>query len=76
MSKISDKIINFTVNVLKNWRVGLEVGRQKFTEEKLQRVIFQENSLWSLLFVTEMLPINYILQKRTSLRIKKITEKY
>ena len=51
MYKISDRIIDFLMNTLENWRVDLTTGGQTRVELKIQTGDFQLNSLSFLLFV-------------------------
>ena len=62
MYKISDKIINFISNDLKNWKVELTVKGKTLAEVKIQKRIFHGSSLLPLLFV---MPLNYVLKKYT-----------
>ena len=64
MYKISDKIINFLAKAMKNWKVELSAGKQTLTNVKIQRGIFQGDSLSPPVFVLPI-PVNYILRKWT-----------
>ena len=65
MYKISNKIINFILNAMENWRVKLIGGGQTQTEVKIQRGIFQEKSILPLLFIIAIVPLSYVLRKCT-----------
>ena len=61
--KISDKVINFTMETMKNWKVELTAGGNTLAEVKIQRCIFQGTALSSLLFVIVTMLLNHILRK-------------
>ena len=63
MYKISDNIINFITNIIINCWVELTAGEVTQAEVKIQRGIFQRESLSLLLFVIVMMLLNYILTK-------------
>ena len=63
MSKISEKVINFFPKFMENWKVKLTTGGQMLAEGKIQRGIFQGDSLLPLLFIIAMIPLNYLLRK-------------
>ena len=65
MYKISDKITNLISKAMENWRVELTVGGQTLPEVKLQRGIFQGDSLLLLLFVVAIMLFNHVLRKCT-----------
>ena len=65
MYKLFDKIINDFIYDMKNWWVELFVGGQSKREVKIQRDIFQGDSLLPLLFVMAMISFNQILRKYT-----------
>ena len=65
MYKISDEVIKFIKETMKNWRVVLTVGGKRFAEVKIQRGIFLEDARSPLLFVIAMMPLNPILRKCT-----------
>ena len=65
MYKISNNIINFIEKAMENWRVQLKAGKQSLAEVKIQRGIFQGDSLSPLLFIIAMMPLNHILKKCT-----------
>ena len=51
---------------MKTWRVELTAGRRSLAETKIQRGIFQGDSLSSLLFIIAMMPLNHKLRKCTA----------
>ena len=51
VNKISDKIIKFITEAMKNWKVKLATGRKSLAELKIQIGLFQVNALSPLLFV-------------------------
>ena len=64
MYKIFDKIINFIMNAMENWRMKLIAVGQTLAEVGIQRDIFQEDSLSLLIFVRTMVPFNHQIRKR------------
>ena len=66
MYKISHEVINFTEKTTKNWKVELPVGGSGLAETKIQRGIFQGDTLSPLLFIITMMPLNHILRKCTA----------
>ena len=66
MYKISDEVINFIDKTMKTWRVELTAGGRRLAEAKIQRGIFPGDSLWPLLFIIAMMPLNHILRKCTA----------
>ena len=66
MYKISHEVINFIEKTMKTWRVELTAGKRSLIESKIQRGIFQGDELSSLLFITDMMPLNHILRKGTA----------
>ena len=60
MYKMSDEIISLISNAMENWRIELIPGELTLAEIKIQRSIFQGDSLSSLLFIIEMMPLKYI----------------
>ena len=48
-----------------NWRVELTARCQILAEVKIQKVIFQRDTLSLLLFVIAIMPLNYVLKKYT-----------
>ena len=65
MYKISDEVINFIENTMKNWRVELTAGGKSLSEVKIQRDIFRGNVISTLLFETTMMWLGYIFRKCT-----------
>ena len=57
MYKISNKVINLITKAMENWKVELTA------EVKIQKGIFQGDSLLPLSFIIEMIPLNYVLRK-------------
>ena len=70
MYKISDKVIKFITEVMKNWK--RELLSEEETGMKIQRGIFQGDVLLLSQFVVAMIPLNYTLRKCV---IYKITRK-
>ncbi len=66
MYKISHEVINFIEQTMKTWRVKLTAGGKGLAETKIQRGIFKEDALSSLLFTIAMMPLNHILRKCTA----------
>ena len=60
MYKISDKVIKFIAEAMKNWNVELSVGRKTLAEVKIHRDLFQGDSLSPLLFAITMMPLTYL----------------
>ena len=65
MYRISEKVLIFVMEVMKNWKVDLRTVRKTLAEVETQRDIFQGDSLSPLLFVIDMMPLNHILRKCT-----------
>ena len=63
MYKISNEVIKFIKNTMKNCRVELTTGGKSLAEVKIQREIFQGDVLSSLLFVIVIMLPNHILRK-------------
>ena len=61
--KISNKIINFIMNAMENWRVELMAGGQTRAKVKIQRGFFLEDSLSPLQFVTGIMSLKHQLRK-------------
>ena len=61
MYMISEEIINFDKDPMKIWRVGLTEGKKNLA--KIQRGIFQGDTLSPLLSVIVMMPLNHMLRK-------------
>ena len=51
---------------MKNWRVELTAGGKSLAETKIQRGIFQGDTLSPLQFIIAMMPLNHILRKCTA----------
>ena len=66
MYKISHEVINFIDKTMKTWRVELTAGGRSLAEAKIQRGIFQGDSLSPSLFIIAMMPLNHILRKCTA----------
>ena len=66
MYKISDEVIDFIEKTMKTWRVELTVGGRSLAEAKIQRSIFQRDTISPLLFIIAMMPLNHILRKCTA----------
>ena len=60
MNKISDEIINFILKAMKNWKDEWITGGQNLREVKIQKTIFQGNSLLPLLFIIAAMQLNYM----------------
>ena len=63
--KISDEVIKFFENIMKNWRVELTAEGKSLTEIKILRGIFWGDLQSPLLFVIAMMSFNYIVRKCT-----------
>ena len=63
MYKISHVVINFIEQTMKTWRVDLTAGGRSIAKTKIQRGIFQGDTLSPLLFIIAMMPLNHILRK-------------
>ena len=59
MFKISNKCINFITKMMKNWKVELSGGGKTLSDVKIQRDILQGYTFSTLLFVIEMMLLNY-----------------
>ena len=66
MYEISDEVINFIEKNMKTWKIKLTDGGRSLDEAKVQRCIFQGDSLSQLLFIIAMMPLNHILRKCTA----------
>ena len=61
---------------MKTWRMELTAGRRSLAEAKVQRSIFQEDALSSLLFMIAMMPLNPIHRKCTAgYKLSRLQEK-
>ena len=67
MYKILHEVINFIDKTMKTWRVELAAGGRSLAEAKIQRGIFQGDTLSPLLFIIAMMPLNHILRKCTAI---------
>ena len=65
MYKIPDQIVQFIEKTMLTWSVELTTEGQSLAEVKIQRGIFQGDTLLPLLFVIPM-PLNHILRKCTA----------
>ena len=52
MYKISHEVINFFEKTMQNWRVELTAEGRSLAETKIQRGIFQEDTLLPIIFLT------------------------
>ena len=66
MYKISDEVVKFIEKTKKIWRVELTAGVRSLAEAKIQRGMFQGDTLSLLLFIIGMIPLNHILRKCTA----------
>ena len=66
MYKISNEVIKFIEKTMKTWGVGLTAGGRSLAEAKIQRGIFQGDTLSPLIFLIAMMPLNTILRKCTT----------
>ena len=67
MYKIEGEVINFIKKTVKAWRVELTAGGKSLAEVKIQRGIFQGDTIPPIpLFVIAMMPLNHILSKYTA----------
>ena len=64
--KISGEVINFIGKAMKTWRVESTAGGRSSTEAKIQRGIFQGDTLSPLLFIIAMIPLDHLLRKCTA----------
>ena len=60
MHKILGEVIKFIENAMKRWRVEVTAGGKGLTEVKIQRGVFQGDTLKPLQFVIAMIPLNLI----------------
>ena len=63
MIKISGQIIKLNTEAMKNWKVDKTAEGKTFAQTKIQRGIFQEDTLSPLLIVIAMMPLHHILRK-------------
>ena len=66
MYKISDEVLNFIMKTMKMWRVEMTAGGISLSEAKVQRGIFQGDTLSPLLFIIAMMLLNHLLRKCTA----------
>ena len=66
MYTISHEVINFIEKTIQTWRVELTAGGRSLAETKLQRGIFQGDSLSRLWFIIAMMLLNHIIRKCTT----------
>ena len=64
MYEISDKVIKFSMEAMKNWKVEL-TGERTLAEVNIQGGIFQGDALSLILFLIAMIPFNPSLRKCT-----------
>ena len=57
MCKISEEIINFIEKTMNTWKAELTAGGRSFAEAKVQKVIFQIDTLSPLIFIIAMMPL-------------------
>ena len=56
--EILDEVINLFKKTMKTWRVELTTGKKSLAETKIQKVIFQGDTLSPLLFGIAMMSLN------------------
>ena len=61
--KISDKVLEFITEPMKNWKVELAVEGKTLAVVKIQRCIFEGNALSPLDFVIAMISLIYLFRK-------------
>ena len=66
MYKISLNDINLIEKNKKTGSVEFTAGGRSLADAKFQRGIFQGYSVWNLLFIIVMMPLNHILRKWTA----------
>ena len=66
MSKISDEVKNFIEKTMKTWKVELTAGRRRLAEAKVNRGIFQRDTLSPILLIITIMLLNHILRKCTA----------
>ena len=59
MNQISDKVIKFIIEAMKNWKMLLTTGGKTFAKAKIQKGIFQGDAVLPLLFVIAMMSLCY-----------------
>lgn len=60
--KAADNIRNVIENPMKNWNVELKSGRKTLGEVKINKGIFQVDSLLPILFVISLIPLSVLLR--------------
>ena len=65
---VAEKIKSLLVNSMEKWKVLLCSGNSEFGEVEIERGIFQGDSLSSLVFVLELIPLSLILRKAKAAR--------
>ena len=63
MYKISGKVMKFINNTMENWKVELTARRKTLAVVKIQRGIFQGDTISPFQFEIAMMPLNHILRK-------------
>ena len=58
MFKISDKVLQFIIEMMKNSKVELTTGGKTLEEVKIQRGVFEGVALWPFLFVKATISLN------------------
>ena len=61
--KISGKVTSFVTKAMENWKVKLIARGQTLSEVKVQRSIFQRDSLSPNILFIVMIPLKYIFKK-------------
>ena len=73
---MSDKVIEFLTDLMENWKVVLLPSGKTLTEVKGQRRLFQGDALTSLIFVTAIMLLSYIIWMFTgSINLNKYIKK-
>ena len=76
MYKISNEVIQFIEKTMETWKVELTAGGKRLAEAKIQKGIFQGDSLSPLLFVIAMMLLKHFLRKcRDGYKLSKSQEK-
>ena len=66
MYQISEDVKDFIEKTMKTWWLELIAGEKSLAEVKIQRDVFQGDSLLLLLFVIAMMQLNHISSKCTA----------